>query len=435
MCAMRLLSAGRTTRLLLGLTLLGGASHAAAGPSPNAQAAPAPPIAATVDADEHLTTPVPHRYVHGVIPDDAKFQLALPDTWNGKLAVFSRGFSGTELTTGGFKTAALERGYAFAASDEGWNRTTIATRPGDTYFESRRRLRELTLYARQTLRQHYGKDAARTLMMGGSNGGHHTKWMVESYPELYDGGLAGYGFNSQVSQWGSMATVLRHYDVIAPRIDDVIAARAADPAWDPGCSPLVPPLTPDQLASLRGIYAIPATMKGGFTYDVGRWPGSEALWKSGHDGLVGYLRDSMPRFDPSFNPDGGAVTDDELKQWDPSRSPAAVQAELRALDLSGALTRPIIVMHGTADAIVSPGESAGYQALVQRRLGRKKAASVLAVYYIPGMGHGGQEYDALIGTQLEALEAWIDQRQSRGKRGAEGPTSIGGHPRAPFGGR
>ena len=36
-------------------------------------------------------------------------------------------------------------------------------------------------------------------MMSGSNGGHHTKWMVESYAKLYDGGIAGYGFNSQVS--------------------------------------------------------------------------------------------------------------------------------------------------------------------------------------------------------------------------------------------
>jgi hypothetical protein len=85
----------------------------------------APRIAATIDTDERLDAPVPHRYLHGVIPDDAKFQLALPEHWNGKLAIFSRGFSGTELTTGSFKTTALEKGYAFAASDEGWNRVTM----------------------------------------------------------------------------------------------------------------------------------------------------------------------------------------------------------------------------------------------------------------------------------------------------------------------
>ena len=411
------------------LWLLGAGVQAMAGLPGAGQAAREAPIAAAVDTDEHLVTPVPHRYLHGVIPDDAKFQLNLPDTWNGKLVIFSRGFSGTELTTGAFKTTALEQGYAFAASDEGWNRTTIATRPGDTYYESRRRLRELTLYARQVLKTQYGHDASRTVIVGGSNGGHHTKWLIESYPDLYDGGLAGYGFNSQVSQWGSIATVLRNYDVIAPRIDDIIAARAADPAWNPERTPLAVPLTADQRRSLRRIRAIPATLKGGFTYDVGRWAGSEALWKSGHDALLGYLRDSMPRFDPSFNPGGGALTDDELKQWNPTRSPAAVQKELRALDLTGTLARPIIVMHGTADAIVSPGESAGYQALVERRLGRANAAKVLAVYYIPGMGHGGKEYDALIGAQLDALDAWIDYRQSAGRRGAEAPASLGGYPR------
>jgi len=141
-------------------------------------------IRATIDTDEHLATPVPHRYVHGVIADDAKFQLALPDNWNGKLVIFSRGFSGTELTPGAFKTTALEKGYAFAASDEGWNRLTIAKEPEDSYYESRQRIRELTLYAQQVLTTHYKKKASRTLMMGGSNGGHHAKWLVESYPDL-----------------------------------------------------------------------------------------------------------------------------------------------------------------------------------------------------------------------------------------------------------
>ena len=399
-------------------------------------AAPVPLVAAdgdlkgvTIDIDEHQTMPVPHRYLHGVIPDDAKFQLALPDNWNGKLAVFSRGFSGTELTTGAFKTTALQKGYAFAASDEGWNRVTIAKEPEDSYYESRQRIRELTLYASQALMRHYGKPVSQTLMMGGSNGGHHTKWMLESYPDLYDGGIAGYGFNSQVSQWGSIATVLRHYDVIAPRIDDIIAKRASDPSWDPARTPLTPPLSPDQIQSLQRIYRIPATLQKGFAFDVGRWPGSEPFWKSQYSALLGYLHDSMPRFDASFNPGGGSLTDDELKQWDPIRSPKPIQQELRRLDLSGKLKRPIVIMHGTGDPIVSPGETEGYQALVEKRVGRQNAGNVLAVYYIPGMGHGGEAYDNLLGAQIDALEQWIDYRESGGRRGAPAPDSIGGHPR------
>jgi hypothetical protein len=389
-------------------------------------AAPPPPPPATIDADERRTEPVAHRYVHGVIPDDARFQLALPETWNGSMVVFSRGFSGTELTTGAWKTAALEKGYAFAASDEGWNRLTIAREPEDSYFESRQRLRELTLLTRHTVEAHYGRAPRRTLMMGGSNGGHHTKWMLESYPELYDGGIAAYGFNSQVSQWGSIATLLRHYDAISGRIDDIIAARTADPAWNPARTPLSPPLTVGQLASLQRIYAIPARIGNGVAYDVGRWPGSEAQWRESHAALLGYLRDSMPRFEPGFNPDGGALTDDELKLWDPGQSSPAAVRDLRALDLTGTLTRPLIVMHGTADVIVSPGEAAGYASLVRRRVGRREAGRRLATYFIPGMGHGGPEFDRLIGAQLDALESWIEFRASRGRRGALPPEVLGG---------
>lgn len=387
------------------------------------------PPSASIDADERQTVPVPLRYIHGVVPDDAKFQIALPDDWNGELVIFSRGFSGTEMTGGNFRTVALQKGYAYAASDEGWNRQTIANEPEDSYFESRQRIRELTLYATVVVTEHYKRRPARRLMVGGSNGGHHTKWMLESYPELYDGGIAGYGFNSQVSQWGSIATVLRHYEVIRSRIDDIIAKRKAEPRWNPARTALTPPLTAAQLASLHAIYSIPARLGDGFRYDVGRWPGSEARWKADHEALVGYLRDSMPRFDPTFNPNGGTLTDEERPQWEPMKSPPAVLRELRRLDLSGRLTKPLIVMHGTADPIVSPGETAGYHALVSRRLGRKQADEVLAVYYIPGMAHAGPEFDGAFGAQLDALEAWIDHRESQGRRGAQAPATLAGYPR------
>lgn len=386
-------------------------------------------IQATIDTDEMRTTPVPHRYIHGVILDDAKFQMLLPAAWNGKVVIFTRGFSGTELTTGGFQNAALAKGYAFASSNEGWSRTTIKDHPEDTYYESRRRIFELTLYTNATVKSHYGKESARTLLVGGSNGGHHTKWMLEDFPEIYDGGIAGYGFNSQVSQWGGVATMVRNYQAIASRIDDIIAQRTADPRWDPFTTPLSPPLTAGQLYALRNMYDIPAELGTGFRYNAGRWEGSEAQWKEKYADLLSYLRDSMPRFDETFNPNGGALTDDELGYWDPARSPQSVQRELHKLDVSGNLQRPLIIMHGTADPIVSPSETAGYQALVERVLGTEAARNVLAVYYIPGMGHGGAEFNEVIDPQIDALEAWIDYRQSKGRTGAPAPAMIGAYPR------
>ena len=392
-------------------------------------------IQAVIDTNELRTTPVAHRYIHGTILDDAKFQILLPPAaaWNGKIVIHTRGFSGTEFSTGAFLPAALAKGYAFAASDEGWNRVLIRNEPEDTYYESRQRIMELAIYMKATVASYYGKAATRTLVMGGSNGGHHTKWMLEDFPQLFDGGIAGYGFNSQISQWGSCATVIRNYDVIASRIDDIIARRRAEPNWDPFTQPLANPLTPAQLKAMRNIYSIPSKLVDGFKYDVGRWAGSEATWKEQYNALMGYLRDSMPRFDPTFNPGGGALLDSELGQWRPEKSPKWVQRELRKLDLSGYLERPVIIMHGTYDTTVSPGETAGYKRLVEKRLGRRGAEKMLAVYYIPGMGHGGVQFNDLVDEQIDALEAWIDYHQSNGARGAPPPATLGIYPREPSG--
>jgi len=390
--------------------------------------AASPTISATIDTDERQTTPVPHRYVHGVIPDDAKFQLALPENWNGKLAIFSRGFSGTELSTGSFKTTALEKGYAFAASDEGWNRVTIRNSPEDSYYESRQRIVELTIYMNQMVRAHYGTRSTRTLIMGGSNGGHHTKWMIEDFPNLFDGGIAGYGYNGQISQWGGVAQVVRNYDIIAPRIDDIIARRNSDPDWDPFTERLTPPLSGSQLVALRNIYDIPAKLKNGFAYNAGRVPGSEAQWKAQYNALVGYLRDSIPKWDPTFNPFGGDLLDEELGLWNPAKSPGYIKQELRLLDLTGKLKRPVIIMHGTFDPIVATRETEGYKQLVEKVLGRR-SRDFLAVYYIPGMGHGGAQYDAQVPAQIDALEAWIDYHRSNGRIGSPAPDAIGPYPR------
>jgi pimeloyl-ACP methyl ester carboxylesterase len=403
------------TLILLGSWL--GSAHAA--------------LQVVIDTDETRTSPVAHRYIHGTILDDAKFILQMPTTWNGKIAIFTRGFSGTELSGGVFQTAALNRGYAFAASDEGWNRVTIANEPEDTYYESRQRLVELTLYAKERVLAQYGTAATRTIIIGSSNGGHHTKWMLEDFPLMFDGGVAGFGFNSQVTMWGSMATTVRNYEIIAPRIADIVNRRASTRQWDPFTQPMSPPLTAAQLQALRNIYDIPVQLVDGFQFNAGRWQGSESQLRSQYTALVGYLHDSMPRFDPTFNPNGGALLDSELGLWNPDASPQWVQRELRKLDLSGYLERPVIVMQGTADPIVSPGEAAGYKALVEKRLGKTESEKVHALYYIPGMGHGGTQYDNLIGAQIDALERWIDYRQSNGALGSPAPAQIGIYLRDP----
>ena len=341
------------------------------------------------------------------------------------------GFSGTELSAGAFQTAAVTKGYAFASCDEGWFRPTIANNPQDDYYESRQSLVELTVYTKALVQTQYGRAASRTLLVGSSNGGHHTRWMVEAYPLMFDGGISGFGYNSQLTQWGSVSRVVRNYDIIASRIDDIIAERARNPQWNPFKEPLSPPLTKDQLTALRNIYDIPMELTNGFKQNDGRWFGSEANWKSNYNSLLGYLRDSVPRWDETYRPERRRPNDAEVKLWNPLNSPAYVQVDLRREDCYGHLARPLVIMHGMADPIVGTGEAEFYKNLVARTIGRREAEKLLGVYYIPGMGHGGTQYDSLLPAQFDALEAMIDYQQSNGARGAPPPAAIGIYPREP----
>src|SRR4029077_9977415 len=142
-----------------------------------------------------------------------------------------------ENSAGAFKTVGLQKGYAYALSDQGWFRFDIIEQPEDKYYESRRRIHQLTSHTKAVVKSNYGSPAQRTFMVGGSNGGHNTKMMVEDYPGDYDGGLAGYGITSHIEWMGSDARFVRNFDVIAPRIDDIIAKRMASPSWDPTTTP------------------------------------------------------------------------------------------------------------------------------------------------------------------------------------------------------
>ena len=115
---------------------------------------------ANIHVYEHRTTPVPHQYIHGTL-GDAKFQIALPDSWNGKFLMGARGFSGDENASGAFKTVGLQKGYAYALSDQGWFRFDIIENPEDKYYESRRRILQLTNYTKSTIRRHYGASPTR----------------------------------------------------------------------------------------------------------------------------------------------------------------------------------------------------------------------------------------------------------------------------------
>ena len=86
----------------------------------------------------------------------------------------------------------LARGYAFAATDKGNTGTNFyndGAVPGDAIAEWHRRVTELTVAAKDVLRQHYGRVPDYTYMTGLSNGGYLTRHAIENRPDLYDGAV------------------------------------------------------------------------------------------------------------------------------------------------------------------------------------------------------------------------------------------------------
>jgi len=148
---------------------------------------------------------VPGTQIDGYFPDtstfntyrswnhDAQFVIRLPNQWNGKLVITGApGVRRQYALDFIISDWVLARGYAFASTDKGNSGTQFyrdGNQPGDAVVEWHRRVTELTVAAKDVVRQRYGSVPDYTYMTGISNGGYLTRWQLENRPDLYDGGV------------------------------------------------------------------------------------------------------------------------------------------------------------------------------------------------------------------------------------------------------
>jgi hypothetical protein len=159
---------------------------------------------------------VPGLQIQGRFADDptgqARFLLRLPDDWNGRLVV--AGASGTRSEFNGdfaWSDYVLQKGYAYASQNKGVLNLFLTAStdplgcrlnpasplyahfydddPGQPFTRWAQYMAEASRLARHGVHLRYGRGPRHTYAVGTSNGGYQVRRAVESYPELFDGGV------------------------------------------------------------------------------------------------------------------------------------------------------------------------------------------------------------------------------------------------------
>ena len=161
--------------------------------------------------------------IHPVDPhaDDIRFELNLPDTWNGKALHFGGGtFDGYLHATNGLgrtavglkaQTTPLGRGFATFGSDGGHHRNYFPFPDAVNALNAKfaRNAEQQRNFAGDAVKKvhdvavalmvtHYGHAPTHMYFAGGSTGGREALLAAERYPQDYDGVLAAYAAWDQI---------------------------------------------------------------------------------------------------------------------------------------------------------------------------------------------------------------------------------------------
>ena len=133
--------------------------------------------------------------VDGVIGGNIRFELLLPDTWNGRFVMGGGGgFVGTVQNSargyvyGGYATVGTDTGHEWQPGySAGWAYTNMEAQVNFAYLAVHRTAE----VAKALVRAYYGKDAEYSYFTGCSRGGGQAMMESQRYPKDFDGIVAG----------------------------------------------------------------------------------------------------------------------------------------------------------------------------------------------------------------------------------------------------
>jgi hypothetical protein len=309
-------------------------------------------IAPDGDHRTPITKAVPGVQINARIASDrlgqARFLLRLPNDWNGRLVV--AGASGTRSEFNGdfaWSDYVVQKGYAYASQNKGVLNLRITSLssptpptpqscrlnpasqvwvefydndPGQEFTRWAGFMAEAARLARRGL-EALGRGPHRTYAVGTSNGGYQVRRAVESYPELFDGGVDWEGTYVDAENPNILTdlppAILNFPDYVASSRDPIsTAAKNIVAAGYP----------PDIVAGTTSLWT---------NYSNSFWEVTLCQWQK--------------RLDPSYDTYGAGMG---TYNYVARRSQSDVAGQLASFATTGDIQRPLITVAGTMDALL-----------------------------------------------------------------------------------
>jgi hypothetical protein len=142
------------------------------------------------------SAPAPHCKVAGVIGSEIRFELLLPDEWNGKFVMGGGGgFAGGMINWAQDVIGALQKGYATVATDTGHQGNPLDASWALNHLErlenfGHQAVHRTAVTTKAMTEAYYGRDIARSYFVGCSRGGGQALMEAQRYPEDFEGIVA-----------------------------------------------------------------------------------------------------------------------------------------------------------------------------------------------------------------------------------------------------
>ncbi|MDB5446852.1 MAG: tannase/feruloyl esterase family alpha/beta hydrolase [Phenylobacterium sp.] len=420
-----------------------------------AASVPAGDFAPDGDPAHALSVPAFCR-VTGVISPSVRFEVWLPDHWNGKFVMAGEGGTAGYINYRDMRLA-IAAGYATASTDTGHlgSDSSWMGKPDllTAYFHTA--VHDVAVRAKAMIAARYDRPPVKSYYNSCSNGGRQGLMEALRYPDDFDGVVAGapvmyLSRAFTLNFWLARSAIpdgqtvvltpealgILHRAVTAacdPRdgVADGVIENPASCRFDPGSLRCKPGrggqcLTDAQVTAARAIYGGPRNPRTGAAIYPGPSLGSELDWSSVWERYLGGGSTSagVSLMRNLFHgPDWlWSQFDFDTDQALLSERFAAADAIDPNLDAFRRRGGRIIIYHGWGDGSVAPAYSLRYRYAVAAHIARDPTARKTAmddfmrVFMVPGMKHcsGGIGTDKF--DMTEPLDRWV----SRG----EAPTRI-----------